>query len=38
MMEGWFAVIVDKDVDWRKILTNKHGTAGPQPEAALKNP
>jgi mono/diheme cytochrome c family protein len=30
MMEGWFAVIVDKDIDARKVLIDRHGTAGPQ--------
>ena len=38
MVEGWFAVIVDKDTDARKVLIDRHGTAGPQSEALLKNP
>jgi hypothetical protein len=38
MVEGWFAVIVDKDTDARKVLIDRHGTAGPQSEAQLRNP
>jgi hypothetical protein len=34
MMEGWFAVIVDKDVDARKVLVERHGTAGGNLEAS----
>jgi hypothetical protein len=30
MMEGWFAVIVDKDIDARRVLIDRHGTAGSQ--------
>jgi len=30
MVEGWFAVIVDKDIDARKVLIDRHDTAGPQ--------
>ena len=33
MVEGWFAVIVDKDVDARKVLIDKHDSAGPQARA-----
>jgi hypothetical protein len=29
MVEGWFAVIVDKDIDARKVLIDRHDTAGP---------
>jgi hypothetical protein len=38
MMEGWFAVIVDKDIDERKVLVDRHGAAGPQSKALLNNP
>jgi len=33
MMEGWFAVIVDKDIDQRRVLVDRHGTAGPRSQA-----
>ena len=38
MVEGWFAVIVDKDTDARKVLIDRQGTDGPQSEALLRNP
>jgi hypothetical protein len=35
MMEGWFAVIVDKDIDARKVLVDRHGTTGENAKALL---